>query len=90
MELGRGKEASIEYLQQFGVHIQIALREVTGYIAATDERINNGARPTAADLEDFLDQMAIKYEHCATEVTQRMFGVDNIAKPEFMSLSKLE
>ena len=90
VELGRGKEASIEYLQQFGVHIQIALREVTGYIAATDESINQGARPTAADLENFLDQMALKYENCAVEVTQRMFGVDTIAKPEFMSLPKTE
>ena len=90
VELGRGKEASIEYLQQFGVHIQIALREITGYIAATDESITNGARPTASDLEDFLDQMALKYEHCAVEVTQRMFGVESITKPEFMSLPKTE
>jgi len=90
VELGRAKEASIEYLQQFGVHIQIALREVTGYIAATDDCINNNARPTAADLEDFLDQMALKYEYCAVEVTQRIFGVESITKPEFMSLPKLE
>lgn len=90
VELGRGKEASIEYLQQFGVHIQIALREVTGYIAAVDESINQGARPTAANLEDFLDHMALKYEHCVVEVTQRMFGVESVAKPEFMSLQKPE
>ena len=90
VELGRGKEASIEYLQQFGVHIQIALCEVTGYINTTDERISKGARPTAADLEDFLDQMALKYEHCAVEITQRMFGVESITKPEFMSLPRTE
>jgi hypothetical protein len=90
VELGRAKEASIEYLQQFGVHIQIALREVAGYIATTNERISNGDRPTAADLEDFLDHMALKYEYCVVEVTQRMFGVESITKPEFMSLTKLE
>lgn len=88
IEVGRGKEASIEYLQQFGVHIQIALGEVTGYITATNTSISNGARPTAADLEDFLDQMAVKYEHCAVQVTQRMFGVDTLARPEYMSLPK--
>lgn len=90
IESGRAKEASIEYLQQFGVHIQIALLEVAGYICAIDNSIHEGARPTATNLEDFLDQMSLKYEHCAEEATQRMFGVKNITKPEFMSLPKTE
>ena len=87
IEVGRAKEATIEYLQQFGVHVQLALLEVVGYIENVNSRINNGERPDASDLEDFLDQMSIKYEPCVSVATKRMFGVDSIVKPNLMSSS---
>lgn len=80
---GRPKESTVEYLQQFGVHVQLATKEVAGYAAVTEARIENGERPTAADLEDFLDQMADKYKHLPKEVAQRMFGVDQVWNPEY-------
>lgn len=85
VEAGRGKESTIEYLQQFGVHVQVALREVMGYTAHVEELITAGERPDASHLEDFLDQMAAKYEPCVGTATQRMFGVDSIVKADFMS-----
>jgi hypothetical protein len=74
--VGRPKEATVEYLQQFGVHIQLAVKEVTGYTMVVEERIANGGRPTASDIEDFLDAMADKYDAMPTEVAKRIFGTD--------------
>ncbi|MEN6644292.1 MAG: hypothetical protein ABFE08_17775 [Armatimonadia bacterium] len=84
IETGRAKESSIEYLQQYGVHAQIALAEVIGYIQHTDSLINAGERPTASHLEDFLDQMAEKYKHCAEQVSERLFGKRDIANSDYM------
>lgn len=75
---GRAKEATVEYLQQFGVHIQIALKEVLGYTAVIEEGIAAGERPSSASIENFLDAMADKYQHLTAEVTQRMFGKDQV------------
>lgn len=90
VEVGRGKESTIEYLQQFGVHVQVALREVMGYTTVVEEFINEGNLPDASHLEDFLDQMAEKYKPCVNIATQRMFGVNSIVKPAFMSSPKEE
>lgn len=86
IERGQAGDASIEYLQQFGVHIQVALAEVSGYIIATEELIKSGGRPTASSIEDFLDAMSLKYEYCAGEAAQRMFGRSEIVNSNLMSL----
>lgn len=88
VEVGRAKKATIEYLTQFGVHVQIAIAEVGGYIKHVDTRVANGERLTASDLEDFLDEMEEKYYHCVKEAALRMFGVEDIANPEFMTTWK--
>ena len=50
---GRASEASIEYCQQFGIHPQVCMTEVSGYLAYTAERIQNQDYPHANDLEEF-------------------------------------
>lgn len=85
IECGRGKEATIEYLQQFGVHIQVALHEVMGYITTIEEGIRAGQRPDASSLEDFLDAMAAKYRHCVAVATRRLFGADTVVRNDFMT-----
>jgi hypothetical protein len=84
IELGRAKDSSIEYLTQFGVHIQVAIKEVSGYIQAVEVQIAAGRRPSATTTEDFLDAMSKKYSDCAAETAQRMFGVSDITRPDFM------
>lgn len=84
IERGRPGESAIEYLTQFGVHVQIAAAEVAGYITFTEKRIANGERMTAADLEHFFDQMADKYVHCADEAAVRMFGKADFASKDYM------
>lgn len=88
VESSRAKKATIEYLTQFGVHTQVAIREVSGYMMVVEELIKNNNIPSAAHIEDFLDEMADKYQHCAKEAAQRMFGVDGIANPDFMTTWK--
>ena len=81
--VGRPKEATIEYLQQFGIHVQLAVKEVSGYTMAVEERIAAGERPGASDLEDFLDAMADKYQDAPKAIAQRMLGDDRIWNPEY-------
>lgn len=81
---GRAHESTIEYLQQYGVHVQIALAEVTGYISAVNEAIKNGSMITASNMEDFLDAMADKYKHCADEASMRLFGKSDFTNSDYM------
>ena len=81
---GRPDGGTMEYLAQHGVNAQVAIREVTGFLAYCDERINKGDIPSGMDTEDFLDGMADKYEHCPRELSQRMFGVEDFTNYEIL------
>ena len=81
---GRAHEATIEYLQQYGVHVQIALAEVTQYINAVNEAIKQGGMVTASNMEDFLDAMADKYKVCADEAAIRLFGKADFTNSDYM------
>lgn len=87
VECSRAKEATIEYLQQYGVHIQIALAEVSGYITHTNDRISKGEMLSSSDLENFLDQMSNKYYKCADEASARIFGKSEMSNKNYMILT---
>ena len=76
--------STIEYMQQFGVHPQICQKEVSGYIAYTDDRIMQGEVLHANDLEDFLDEMGEKYWEGADKTSERLFGKKDFANKDFM------
>lgn len=84
VEYGRAKESSIEYLQQYGVHVQVALAEVSGYINTVNKRMADGERPSASDMEGFFDEMSEKYAQFADEASKRIFGKTDIANTEYM------
>lgn len=84
LEGGRAQTATIEYLQQYGVHPQVALTEVSGYIQVVAMKIQNNQIPHANDLEDFLDEMANKYVKSVDETSQRMFGVNDFTNTDYM------
>jgi hypothetical protein len=84
IEYGRGKEATLEYLQQYGVHVQVAITEVSGYITVVNEMINKKECPNSGHLEDFLDTMRDKYEGHADISSKRIFGTDNIINKDYM------
>ena len=71
---GKMSTSAMEYCQQFGVHPQICMAEVSGYIQYTNKRIADGELLHANDLEDFLDEMAEKYYKNADKTAERLFG----------------
>ena len=86
MDGGRASTATIEYMQQYGVHPQVGLTEVQGYIKLVSDMISRKQIPHSNHLEDFLDEMADKYYKETDKTTQRIFGKDNIISPEIMSI----
>lgn len=84
IQMGRPHESSIEYLQQYGVHIQIALAEVMSYVNSVNDAIKDGAIVTASSMEDFFDMMAEKYKPCADEASIRLFGKAELSNSDYM------
>ena len=81
---GRASEAAIEYCQQFGIHPQVCVSEVSGYLQYTAERIQNQDYPHANDLEEFLDEMAEKYQLNPDKTSERLFGKADFATNDYM------
>lgn len=81
---GRAQTATIEYLQQYGVHPQVALTEVSGYIQYVAEQIKAKNLPHSNHLEDFLDEMADKYFANADKTSERIFGLADFVNPSYM------
>lgn len=84
IQYGRPHESTIEYLQQYGVHIQVALLEVSAYVMSVEEKIKNNQFIDASDMEDFFDKVAEKYVSCADVASNRLFGKENFANTDYM------
>ena len=81
---GRSSESTVEYCQQFGLHPQVCMTEVQGYLQYTAERIENQDYPHANDLEEFLDEMAEKYHTNPDKTSERLFGKADFATDDYM------
>jgi hypothetical protein len=86
LEGGRAQTATIEYLQQYGVHPQVALTEASGYVQHTAKQIAEGVILHSNSLEDFLDGMADKYCDNVDKTAERIFGKSNFINTEYMNL----
>lgn len=84
MDGGRASTSTIEYMQQYGVHPQVAMTEVSGYLKYTAQRIANHELLHSNDLEEFLDKMADKYYQNADKTAERIFGKADFINPEYM------
>ena len=84
LESNRAQTSTIEYCQQYGVHPQICLAEVSGYIAYTTDRIKNNELLHANDLEEFLDSMADKYMNNVDKTSERIFGKAEFINKDYM------
>ena len=78
---------NMEYLEQYGIHIQTATRLIADYIASEDEMIVKGQMPTVAHLYAFLDRMAETFHDAHKAVMQRI-GIKELIKEEFLYLEK--
>ena len=81
---GRAQTSTIEYCQQYGVHPQICLTEVSGYLQYTEERIANKESLHANDLEEFLDEMGEKYQSNPDKTSERLFGKADVTVTDYM------
>ena len=86
MDGGRASTATIEYMLQYGVHPQVALTEVSGYVQHTAQRISEGYLPHSNDYEEFVDQMADKYCKNADKTSERIFGKADCVNTKYMSI----
>jgi len=81
---GRASTSTIEYLQQYGVHPQVCLTEVNGYVQHVAKQISENVIPHANDLENFLDHMADKYCGSVDMTSERLFGKTEFMNTEYM------
>jgi len=86
MDGSRASTSTIEYMQQYGVHPQVGLTEVSGYIKHTADRIARHDLVHANDLEEFLDQMADKYYKNADATSERIYGKTQQYNTDYMNL----
>ncbi len=86
MDGGRASTATIEYMQQYGIHPQVGLAEVQVYMNSVTDRLNKGVLLHANDLEDFLDAMADKYHKNADVTSERIYGKQDTINTDILSI----
>lgn len=84
IEVGRPKEATIEYLQQYGILIQVALVQTKKFIDSIEKIIANEEYPHANILEDWLDNIANNFHESADITSERIFGKKDFTNREYM------
>jgi hypothetical protein len=81
---GRPQESTMEYLQQYGVLIQMAIKVVKVFIEEVDRNVEEGKYLHANVLEDWLDKVAEDFKESADITTERIFGKRDITNKDFM------
>ncbi len=76
---------NMEYLEQYGVHIQTATKLIRDYIQTEDDEISKGKAPTVNRLYDFLDSMVELFKEAHKDVLKRI-GIKELIKEEFLYL----
>ena len=82
---GRIGLGNMEYLEQYGIHIQTATKIIADYIASEDEMISEGKLPTVRHLYAFLDRMAETFHDAHKDVMNRI-GIKELIKEDFLYL----
>ena len=82
---GRIGLGNMEYMEQYGIHIQTATKIIADYIAGEDKMIAEGKMPTVNHLYAFLDRMAETFHDAHKDVMKRI-GIKELIKDEFLYL----
>jgi predicted Fe-Mo cluster-binding NifX family protein len=80
---------NMEYMEQYGIHIQTATKIIADYIAREDKMIAEGKMPTVKHLYAFLDRMAETFHDAHKDVMARI-GIKELIKDEFLYLEDKE
>ena len=84
---GRIGLGNMEYMEQYGIHLQTATKVIADYIAGEDKMISEGKMPTVRHLYAFLDRMAETFHDAHKDVLNRI-GIKELIKEEFLYLEK--
>ena len=84
IQYGRPQESTMEYLQQYGILVQFAIKITKQFIEQIDQNIQEGKFLHANVLEDWLDQVAEDFKESADITTERIFGKRDITNKDFM------
>jgi len=82
---GRIGLGNMEYLEQYGIHIQTATKVIADYINSENKMIEQGKMPTVNRLYAFLDRMAETFHDAHKDVLNRI-GIKELIKEEFLYL----
>ena len=85
VKTGRIGLGNMEYMEQYGIHIQTATKIIADYIISEDKMIAEGKLPTVNHLYAFLDKMSIMF-HDAHKDVMRRIGIKDLIKEEFLYL----
>jgi len=76
---------NMEYMEQYGIHIQTATKIIRDYVVSEDEMINKGKMPTVQHLYAFLDRMAFQFND-AHKIVMKRIGIKELIKEDFLYL----
>jgi hypothetical protein len=76
---------NMEYMEQYGVHIQTATKIIRDYVASEDKMISEGKMPTVEHLYAFLDSMAVQFND-AHKLVMKRIGIKELIKEDFLYL----
>ena len=76
---------NMEYMEQYGIHIQTATKIIRDYVVSEDEMINKGKMPTVQHLYAFLDSMAVQFND-AHKLVMKRIGIKELIKEDFLYL----
>ena len=76
---------NMEYMEQYGIHIQTATKVIRDYVASEDKMINEGKMPTVEHLYAFLDSMALQFND-AHKLVMKRIGIKELIKEDFLYL----
>ena len=82
---GRIGLGNMEYMEQYGIHIQTATKIIADYIISEEVMIKEGKMPTVNHLYAFLDRMAETF-HDAHKYVMARIGIKKLIKDEFLYL----
>ena len=82
---GRIGIGNMEYMEQYGIHIQTATSVIADYIKHEGKMIAEGKMPTVKHLYAFLDRMAETFHDAHKDVMKRI-GIKELIKEEFLYL----
>jgi len=76
---------NMEYMEQYGIHIQTATKIIRDYAASEEVMIAEGKMPTVEHLYAFLDRMALQFND-AHKLVMKRIGIKDLIKEDFLYL----